>query len=86
VVCRGSVREIEYIIGGTADSAASSHMNVRVEHIVVPTPLRWLGAAAVCAAAITAFVRLRDRAREPRVQPMSDDWLRSHTADRDYHQ
>jgi hypothetical protein len=60
-------------------------MNVRVDQITIPAPLRWLGAAALFAVAITAIGRLRERARQPKLSPMSDEWLRSHTADREYH-
>jgi hypothetical protein len=63
-------------------------MAVRADDIpqfTLSTPLKWLGAAALCAIAAAAIARLRERAQQPKVPPMSDDWLRSHTADRDYH-
>ena len=59
-------------------------MTARADQVVIPTPLRWLGAAALCAAAFAAVARLRQRAREPRLQPMSDEWLREHAADSEY--
>lgn len=59
-------------------------MSARADQIVVTAPLRWLKAAALVSAARAAFVRLRERMREPRVTAMSDDWLRSHMADREY--
>ena len=61
-----------------------SRMSARADQIVVTAPLRWLKAAALVSAARAAFARLRERMREPRVPAMSDDWLRSHMADREY--
>jgi hypothetical protein len=49
-----------------------------------PAPLRWLGAAALVAAAIAAIAKARQRARQPTVPPMSAEWLQSHAADRGY--
>ena len=59
-------------------------MSARADQIAVTAPLRWLKAAALVTAARAALVRLREHVREPRVQAMSDDWLRNHMADRDY--
>ena len=64
-------------------------MSARAEplghNMALTTPLRWLGAAAVVAAAVTALSRLRDRSRQPSLTPMSSDWLQSLTANRHYH-
>jgi hypothetical protein len=62
----------------------TAHADQAAARITVPTPFRWLAAAALCAAALSTLARLRARMREPRLQPMSDEWLRSHAADRDY--
>ena len=63
-------------------------MGARADQLVhpsLPTPLRWLGAATLLAAAVTAVAKLRERARQPSLRPMSDDWLQRHAADRVYH-
>ena len=63
-------------------------MSARADQFVqlpVPAPLRWLGAVAIAAVAAAAIARLRERARQPKVSPMSPDWLQSHAADRDYY-
>lgn len=65
-----------------------SRMSARVEplgQIALATPLRWLGAAAVVAAAFTTLSKLHDRARRPRLTPMSGEWLQTHAANRRYH-
>ena len=63
-------------------------MSTRAEefaHASLPTPLRWLGAAAAVAATLAVIQNLRERARRPKVPPMSPDWLQHHLADREYH-
>jgi hypothetical protein len=50
----------------------------------LPAPLRWLGAAALMAVTIAAISKVRQRARQPTVPPMSAEWLQSHAADRGY--
>lgn len=57
----------------------------QVVHVPVASPLRWLGVAALIAAAATFASRLRERAQRPSVPPMSADWLQRHAADRRYH-
>lgn len=53
--------------------------------LTLATPLRWLGAAAIVAAAVTAVAKLRDRSRQPSLTPMSSDWLQSLRVNRHYH-
>ena len=63
-------------------------MSSRVEEFApgtLPAPFRWLGAAAAVVTAIAVVRNLRERARRPRLAPMSDEWLQRHAADREYH-
>ena len=56
-------------------------MNARVEQMTAP--LRWLVIPAVGVAVAAAILEsLRRRARRVTVAPMSDQWIREHTADR----
>ena len=57
----------------------------QIAHGPISTPLRWLGAAAAVAATVAVIQNLRERARRPRLTPMSPDWLQHHAADREYH-
>jgi hypothetical protein len=54
-------------------------MSAQADQITLPAPLRWLVLPAVgWALMTTAFEALRRRAREPKVSPMSEQWLRQH--------
>ena len=56
-------------------------MTARAESMTAP--LRWLVIPAVGVAVAAAIIEsLRRRARHPTVSPMSDQWIREHTADR----
>jgi hypothetical protein len=59
-----------------------ARVDARVEQVTFSTPLRWLGAAAVWAVIAATVATMRHRARKPTVPPMSEEWLRSHAADR----
>jgi hypothetical protein len=67
------------------DSLPHRSMSARSNQLAAPTPLRWIGVAALCAVAVAAVAKLRARARQPKLTPMSDEWLRSHNADREFH-
>lgn len=56
-------------------------MAVRAERIDYPAPypIKWLLVPVVGWAVVSTVARyLRDRARNPTIPPMSDEWLRAH--------
>jgi hypothetical protein len=57
---------------------AKSAVNARSETIALP-PVKWLLIPfAAVAVAATVVQAVRQRTRQPRVRPMSDQWLREH--------